>query len=242
MNKQSCASWSSKERGHHFVFTKSLLKEEIKLLSHNCFFFIGNITMIQVIGIPMGSDPAPFFSNLFLAHKESDWIKAQRKLGTINVRKINYSFRFIDDLLSLNDGSTFEKHYKDIHPRKLELKKENKSNPCASFLDLYIYIENGEFHIRLFDKLDNFGFDIVRMPFYCSNVPSKMFYGSIRAEFLRISRETSKIEDVTHNCKQLLSRMLKQNGQMRRIKFSLMKMIQRHQEGSNASDRFLNTN
>ena len=97
--------------------------------------------MIQVTGIPMGSDPAPFFANLFLAHKEADWVKSQRKLGTINVRKINNSFRFIDDLLSLNDGSTFEKHYKDIYPTELELKKENNNNSCASFLDLYIYIE-----------------------------------------------------------------------------------------------------
>ena len=186
--------------------------------------------MIQVIGMPLGSDPAPFFANLSLAHKEADWVKAQRKLGTINVRKINNSFRFIDDLLSLNDGSTFAKHYKDIYPTELELKKENNSNSCASFLDLYIYIENGEFHSRLFDKRDNFGFDIVRMPFYCPNVPRKMFYGSIGAEFLRISRATSKIEDLTRNCKQLLSRMLKQNKQMRRIKFSLIKMIQRHQD------------
>ena len=186
--------------------------------------------MIQVIGIPMGSDPAPFFANLFLAHKEADWVKAQRKLGTINVRNINNSFQFIDDLLSLNDDSTFEKHYKDIYPTELELKKENNNNSCASFLDLYIYIENGEFHSRLFDERDNLGFDIVRMSFYCSNVPSKMFYGSIGAELLRTSRATSKIEDLTHNCKQLLSRMLKQNGQMRRIKFSLIKMIQRHQE------------
>ena len=57
-----------------------------------------------------------------------------------------------------------------------------------------------------------------------------MFYGSTGVEFLRISRSTSKIEDLTRNCKQLLSRMLKQNGQMRRIKFSLIKKIQRHQE------------
>ena len=230
INKQDCASWSSKKRGHHFVFTKSLLKEAIKFLLHNCFFSIGNITMIQVIGIPMGSDPAPFFANLFLAHKEADWVKAQHKLGAINVRKINNSFRFIDDLLSLNDGSTLEKHYKDVYPTELELKKENNSNSCASFLDLYIYIENGECHTRLFDKRDNFGFDIVRMPFYCSNVRNKMFYGSTGAEFLRIFRATSKIEDLTCHCKQLLSRMLKQNGQMRRIKFSLIKMIQRHQE------------
>ena len=67
--------------------------------------------MVQVIGIPTRSDPAPFFANLFLSLKETDWVKAQRKLGTINVRKINNSFRFIDDLLSLNEGSTFEKHF-----------------------------------------------------------------------------------------------------------------------------------
>ena len=41
--------------------------------------------MIQAIGIPMGSDRASFFVNLFLAHKEADWVNAQRKLGTINV-------------------------------------------------------------------------------------------------------------------------------------------------------------
>ena len=92
INKQSCASWSSKKRGHHILFTKSLPKEAIKFLLQNCFFSIGNITMIQVIGIPMGSDPAPFFANLFLAHKEADWVKAQCKLGTINVRKINNSY------------------------------------------------------------------------------------------------------------------------------------------------------
>ena len=111
--------------------------------------------MTQVIGIPMGSGPAPFFANLFLADKEADWVKATRKLATINVWKLNNSFRFIDHLQSLNDGSTFEKHYKNIYPTELELKKENNSNSCASFLDIYIYIESAEFRAKLFDKQDN---------------------------------------------------------------------------------------
>ena len=162
----------------------------------------------------------PFFANLFLAHKEVDWVQAQRKLGTIIVQKVNNSFWFIDDLLSLNDDSTFEKPYKDIFSRELELKKENDSNSCASFLDIYIYIENGEFHTKLLDKRDNFCCDIVRMSFYCSNVPSKMFYGSIGAEFLRISRATSKIEDLSRTCKQLLSRTLKQNEQEVFLKYN----------------------
>ena len=115
----------------------------------NSFFSIGNIMMIQVIVISMGSDPTPFFVNLFLAHKEADWVEAQHKLEKINVQKINNSFRFIYDLLLLNDDNTFEKHYKDIYPTELELKKRSNSNSCASFLDIYICIENGEFHTLL---------------------------------------------------------------------------------------------
>ena len=229
INKQGCASWSSKKRGDHFGFTKSLLKEAITFLLHNCFFSIGNI-MIQPIGIPTGSDPTPFFANFFLAHKKAGWVKAQQKLGTINVRKINNSFRFIDDLLSLNDDSTFEKHYKDIYSTELELNRENNSSSCASYLEICICIENGEFHTKLFGKRDSFAFDIVRMPFYCPNVPNKIFYGSTGVEFLRISIATSKTEDLFRTCTQLLSRMLKQNEQMKRIKFSLIKMFERHQE------------
>ena len=56
---------------------------------HNCFFSIGNIIIVQVTGILMASEPAPFFANLFLANKKADWIKAQRNLGTTNLQKIN---------------------------------------------------------------------------------------------------------------------------------------------------------
>ena len=155
--------------------------------------------------IPMGSDPAQCFANLFLANKEHDRVKAQRKLGTINVQKIYNFSQFIDDLLSLNDASTFKKHYKEIYPTELELKNENNSNSCASFLDIYIYIENGEFQTELFVKQDHLGFDIKRMPLYYSNVPSKMFHESIGAEFPRISRAKSKTEDLSRSCTQLLS-------------------------------------
>ena len=60
INKQGCASWSFKKRCHHFVFTKLLLKEATKYVLHNCFFSIGNIIIIHVMGIPTGCDPATF--------------------------------------------------------------------------------------------------------------------------------------------------------------------------------------
>ena len=54
------------------------------------------------------------------------------------------------------------------------------------------------------DNLTNFGLDNIRMPFYCLNIPSKTFYGSIGAEFLTLSRVTSKTDDLSRTCKQLL--------------------------------------
>ena len=70
--------------------------------------------------------------------KGAEWVKTQRQLETINVQKINNSFRFINDLLSLDDDNTFEKHFKDIYSTELELKKGNNNNSCA-FTYVYLY-------------------------------------------------------------------------------------------------------
>ena len=69
--------------------------------------------------------------------KGAEWVKTQRQLETINVQKINNSFRFINDLLSLDDDNTFEKHFKDIYPTEVELKKGNNNNSCAF---TYVYL------------------------------------------------------------------------------------------------------
>ena len=37
------------------------LKQNVKLLLSNCFFKLENKVLQQVIGIPVGSDPTPFF-------------------------------------------------------------------------------------------------------------------------------------------------------------------------------------
>ena len=59
--------------------------------------------------------------------------------------KIDNPFRFIDDLLSLNDDNDdriFEERLKGIYTTEIELIEENNSNSCAFFLDIYMYIEN----------------------------------------------------------------------------------------------------
>ena len=81
----------------------------------------------------MGGDPAPFWANLFLFYFESTWIKRMRKNNNILARKFSHTFRYIDDLLAINDGGMFERFHKDIYPKELELKKENtNSNTCSN--------------------------------------------------------------------------------------------------------------
>ena len=65
------------------------------------------------------------------------------------------------------------------------------NNSCASFLDMYIYIENREFDTKLFDKQDNFGFDIVRSHFtaWISLVKRSM---AASAELLNIANQLRK--------------------------------------------------
>ena len=65
INKQGCASWSSKKMEKDFDFTRSLLKEAIKFILQNCFFSIGNITMILVIGIPWDMTQHHFLQTSF---------------------------------------------------------------------------------------------------------------------------------------------------------------------------------
>ena len=139
-------------------------------------------------------------------------------------------FRFIDDLVAINDNYEFEKCYKEIYPSELELKKENKNNSTATFLDLDISIKEGKFETKLFDKRDGFKFSIVRLPFKHSNIPSKMFYSSITAEILRICRATSTYFDFLKTTQNFLKRMKNQGAQEDSLKKVLYKLIFRHSE------------
>jgi len=87
----------------------------------------------------MGSDPAPFFANLFLYHYEAKYAKSLTKADHAKSRRFRNTFRFIDDLLAINDNGEFEKCFIEIYLSELELKKNG--NDSVAFLDLQIDIK-----------------------------------------------------------------------------------------------------
>jgi hypothetical protein len=222
------ANWDTNPPKSTFFFTKATIIDAINVLISNCYFTVGNILLRQKIGIPMGLDPAPFFANLFLFYYESEWLNKIKKYDNIKARKFGNTFRFIDDLIAINDGGEFEKSYHEIYPPELELKKENLINTNATFLDLHLHINDRNIFTKLFDKRDDFPFSIVRLPFKQSNMPSKMFYSSLGAEFLRICRATSNLQDVKITSCTLIKRMVNQGGNPHRIEQILRKVILKH--------------
>ena len=187
-----------------------------------------NLLFRQAIGIPMGSDPAPFMANLFLFYYENKFMKNLKVSNIAKARRFSYIYRFIDDLNSINDYGEFERCYKDIYPPELELGKENVDSSRGSFLDLDIRVEDRVFIFNQYDKRDAFPFSIVRLPFVCSNMPSKIFYSSISAEILRIGRTSSAATDFISRSRLVLDRMAKQGSDITRVRKALVKMFNNH--------------
>ena len=191
----SCsARWVENFKDNIVCFKKQQIKDAVAYLFSNCYFTVGSKFLYQIIGIPIGFDPASFFANLFLYFYESKSMNKLKKNDLTKSRKLLNIFRFINDLNSINDSGEFESSYSNIYPEQLQLGKKNTDKHETSFLDLDIKIMIGKFHFGLFDKRDSFPFSVVRMPNKSSNVPSNIVYSAIGAESLIIARANNNLE------------------------------------------------
>ena len=82
----------------------------------------------------------------------------------------NSTSRYLDDLLNI-DVIPFEHMVHRIYPAELQLNKANASDTEAAFLDLNLSIHNDIVSTKIYDKRDDFNFDIVDFPFLNDDVP-----------------------------------------------------------------------
>ena len=87
----------------------------------------------QTIGILMGTNCAPLFADLFLYSYEADFIqgllkKNEKKLA----RSFNFMFRYIYDVLSLNN-SRFGDFVDRIYPIELEIKDTTDTDRSQTY-------------------------------------------------------------------------------------------------------------
>ena len=64
-----------------------------------------------------------------------------------------------------------------IYPPEIQLTKANNTDTESPFLDLHLFISNGFVSSKVYDKGDDFDFDIVNFPFSGGDVPRRASYG-----------------------------------------------------------------
>ena len=182
------------------------------------------------VGIPMGTNCAPLVADLFLFCYERDFMTS---LSDVKQAEIIEAFkstsRYLDDLLNI-DNPYFEGMGNRIYPPQLQLNKANTSDIEASFLDLHLSISNGFVSSKIYDKRDDFDFDIVIFPFLDGDVPRSTSYGVYISQLIRSARVSSHVVDFNARNKSLTAKLLQQGYRYHKLRKTFSIFYRRHYE------------
>ena len=92
----------------------------------------------------------------------------------MRLEPFNFTYRYIDDVLSIND-SRFAEFLPLIYLPELEVKETTDTASSASFLDLCLEFDDSDQpSTKIYDKRDDFNFKIINFPNMCSNIPASL--------------------------------------------------------------------
>ena len=98
-------------------------------------------------------------------------------------------------MLSINNPK-FGNYIIDIYPAELEIKDTTYADHRASYLDIDLsYDRDKRLQVKLYDKRDDFNFNIVNFPFLSSNIPQSPAYGVYVSQLIRYGRASSAYGD-----------------------------------------------
>ena len=210
-------------------YTEDDIVNMLEFLVDNIFLVFGGKVFQQIVGIQMGTNCAPLLADIFLYSYEAEFIQSLLSTGKKKLAsQFNFTYRYIDDLLSINNPD-FENYLGQVYPAELEIKDTTESNTSASYLDLLLSIESdGQLRNSLYDKRDDFNFHITNFPFLSSNIPSSPAYGVFISKLIRYARACFSYECFILRAARLLSKLLRQEYVMERLKSFLRKFYGRY--------------
>ena len=134
----------------------------------------------------MGTNCAPLVADLFLFCNERDFMMSlsdDKQADVIDA--FSTTSRYLEDILNINNVN-FDNMVSPIYPSELQLNKANNSDTEATFLDLHLSISNDIVSTKIYDKRDDFDFEIVNFPFLDGDVPRSTSY---RVYISQLSRQ-----------------------------------------------------
>ena len=176
----------------------------------------------------MGTNGAPLVADLFLScYKRGFMLSLSEHNQSDVIEAFNSTSRYLDDVLNI-DNNFFDSIVNRIYPSELHLNKVNVSDIEASFLDLHLSISNGFVKTKIYDKRDDFDFDIVNFPFLDGDISRSTFYGVYISQLIRFARVSSHVDDFNTRNKVLTAKRLRQGYRYRNIRKAFSNFYRRH--------------
>ena len=137
--------------------------------------------------------------------------------------------RYLDDLLNI-DNPYHEGMVNRIYQPELQSNKANTSDTEAPFLDLHLSISIGFVSSKIYDKRNDFDFNIVNFPFLDGDVPRSASYGVYISQLIRFARVSSHVADFNARNKSLTVKLLQQGYRYHKLRKTFSKFYRRHYE------------
>ena len=218
----------------HFLLQKNLKKfhawscqnvcDALTFLLDNISIRLGTKLYRQVVGTPMGTNCAPLVASLFLLCYERDFMMSlsdDKQADVIDA--FNTSSRYLDDILNI-DNVYFDNMVSRLSPSELKLNQVSTFDTEAAFLDLLLSISNDAVSTKIYDKRDDFDFEIVNFPFLDGDVPRSTSYGVYISQLIRFARAPSYVADFITRNKLLTQKLLKQGYQYHKLRKTFSKL------------------
>ena len=123
--------------------------------------------------------------------KDISWCPLPLKNQSEIIEAFSSTSRYLDEywqyLLRWLNQSNF--------PPELQLNQANSSDTKAAFLDLHLSIVNVFVSCKIYDKRDEFDFEIVNFPFLDCDIPRAASYGVYISQLIRFARVSGHVTD-----------------------------------------------
>ena len=183
--------------------------DALTFLLDNIFIRFGTKQYRQVVAIYMGTNCAPLVADLFLFCYKRDFMMSLSEDKQADViDAFNTTSRYLDNISNINNVY-FDNMVSQLNPSELQLNKANTSDTEAAFLDLHLSISNDIVSTKIYDKRDDFDFEIVNFPFLDGDVPRSTSYGVYISQLIHFARASNDVADFNTRNKLLTQKLLK---------------------------------
>ena len=95
-------------------------------------------------------------------------------------------------------------------------------------MDLHLSISDGFVKTKIYDKRDDFDFDVVNFPFLDGDVPRSTSYNAYISQLIRFARVSSHDDDFKTRNKVLTAKLLRQGYRYHKLRKAFSKFYRRH--------------